>query len=130
MQEWKKLKNNLLLNLGENYVVFSLEDDDDDNDEDEDEKQINNNINSNNVDNSLNIKNFSVNTQQKMYKILPSDCPITIGRSSENNIYIDDDMLSRILYTIDYNNEKWYIQDGYAKNGINEEEIKKSTNIS
>ena len=130
MQEWTELKNNLLLNLGENYVVFSLEDDDDDNDEDEDEKQINNNINSNNVDNSLNIKIFSVNTQQKMYKILPSDCPITIGRSSENNIYIDDDMLSRILYTIDYNNEKWYIQDGYAKNGINEEEIKKSTNGS
>ena len=130
MQEWTELKNNLLLNLGENYVVFSLEDDDDDNDEDEDEKQINNNINSNNVDNSLNIKIFSVNTQQKMYKILPSDCPITIGRSSENNIYIDDDMLSRILYTIDYNNEKWYIQDGYAKNGISEEEIKKSTNGS
>ena len=128
MQEWTELKNNLLLNLGENYVVFSLGDDDDDNDEDE--KQINNKINNNNVDNSLNIKIFSVNTQQKMYKFLPSDCPITIGRSSENNIYIDDDMLSRIHCTIDFNNEKWYIQDGYAKNGISEEEIKKSTNGS
>ena len=128
MQEWTELKNNLLLNLGENYVVFSLGDDDDDNDEDE--KQINNKINNNNVDNSLNIKIFSVNTQQKMYKFLPSDCPITIGRSSENSIYIDDDMLSRIHCTIDFNNEKWYIQDGYAKNGISEEEIKKSTNGS
>ena len=124
IQEWVELKNNLLINLGENYLVFSLGDDDDDNVEDK--KQIKYTIN----DNSLNIKIFSVNTQQKTHKFLPSDCPITIGRSSENNIYIDDDMLSRVHCTIDYNNEKWFIQDGYVKNGINDEEIKKSTNGS
>ena len=117
MKEWTELKNNLLLNLGENYLVFSLGDDDND----EDEKQIKNTIN----DNSLNIKIFSVNTQQKMYKFLPSDCPITIGRSSENNIYIDDDMLSRIHCTIDYKNEKWYIQDGYAKMELMKKKLKK-----
>ena len=79
-------------------------------------------------DNSLNIKIFSLNTNIKSYKFFPSQCPITIGRSKDNNIYIDDDMLSRIHCTIDFGNEKWFIQDGYAKNGLNEEEIKKSTN--
>ena len=80
------------------------------------------------IDNSINIKIFSLSSQIKSYKFLPSKCPITIGRSKDNHIYIDDDMLSRIHCTIDYGNEKWYIQDGYAKNGLKEEEIKKSTN--
>ena len=122
IQEWTELKNNLLLNIGENYIVFSFGEDDE---EEENEKEM---IDKN--DNSLNIKIFSINTQQKLYKFLPSDCPITIGRSTDNNISIDDDMLSRIHCTIDYNNDKWYINDGYAKNGIQEEEIKKSTNNS
>ena len=126
IQEWTELVNNLLLNIGENYIVFSFGDEDDD--EEEDEK--NNNINYTKDDNSLNIKIFSLNAKQKIYKLLPSDCPITIGRSSENNIYIDDDMLSRIHCTIDFSNNKWYIQDGLAKNGIQDDEIKKSTNGS
>ena len=123
IQEWTELKNNLLLNIGENYIVFSLGEDDEE--EEENEKEFNDKN-----ENSLNIKIFSVNTQQKVYKFLPSDCPITIGRSNDNNIFIDDDMLSRIHCTIDYNNEKWYVNDGFAKNGIQEEEIKKSTNNS
>ena len=120
IQEWTELKNNLLLNIGENYIVFSLGDD-----EEENEKEINDRNYS-----SLNIKIFSVYAEQKLYQFLPSNCPITIGRSSDNSIFIEDDMLSRIHCTIDYNNEKWYINDGYAKNGIREEEIKKSTNNS
>ena len=126
IQEWTELVNNLLLNIGENYIVFSFGDEEDE--EEEDEK--NNNINYNKGDNSLNIKIFSLNAKQKVYKLLPSDCPITIGRSSENSIYIDDDMLSRIHCTIDFSNNKWYIQDGLAKNGIQDDEIKKSTNGS
>jgi hypothetical protein len=126
IQEWTELVNNLLLNIGENYIVFSFGDED--NEEEEDEK--NNNISYNKDDNSLNIKIFSLNAKQKIYKLLPSDCPITIGRSNENNIYIDDDMLSRIHCTIDFSNDKWYIQDGLAKNGIQDDEIKKSTNGS
>ena len=130
IQEWTELRNNLLLNIGENYIVFSLGEDDDE----EEEKEINyinnNNKEEYNENNSLKIKIFSINTQPKLYKLLPSNCPVTIGRNSENNIYIDDDMLSRIHCTIDFQNEKWYIQDGYAKNGLQEEEIKKSTNGS
>ena len=124
IQDWTELKNNLLLNIGENYIVFSLGEDDE---EEENEKEMDD-INKN--DNSLNIKIFSMNSQQKIFKLLPSDCPVTIGRSSENTIYIDDDMLSRIHCTIDYNNEKWYINDGFAKSGEQEEEVKKSTNGS
>ena len=124
IQDWTELKNNLLLNIGENYVVFSLGEDEE---EEEDEKEMDD---ANKNDNSLNIKIFSMNSQQKIYKFLPSDCPVTIGRSSENTIYIDDDMLSRIHCTIDYNNEKWYINDGFVKGGEQEEEMKKSTNGS
>ena len=123
IQNWTELKSNLLLNIGENYIVFSYGDEDD-------EENINNINNINNNENSLNIKIFSMNTQQRIYQLLPSDCPITIGRSSDNNIVIDDDMLSRIHCTIDYMNEKWYIQDGFAKKGIEDKDIQKSTNGS
>lgn len=120
IQEWTEIKNNFLVNIGENYIVLSFDDDEEDENE--------NNINNDNKLDYLNIKIFSLNTQIKNYKFLPTDCPITIGRSNENDIYIDDDILSRIHCTIDYGNNKWYIQDGYAKNGLREEEIKKSTN--
>ena len=132
IQEWTEIKNNFLLNIGENYLILSFEDDED--------NEYENNISSKKINknklyekklenlNFINIKIFSFNTQIKNYKFFPSDCPITIGRSNENNIFIDDNMLSRIHCTIDYGNEKWYIQDGFARNGLKEEEIKKSTN--
>ena len=124
IQDWTELKNNLLLNIGDNYLVFSLGEDDED---EEDEKKMDD---TNKNDNTLNIKIFSMNSQQKMYKFFPTDCLVTIGRSSDNTIYIDDDMLSRIHCTIVYNNEKWYINDGFVKSGEKEKEIKKSTNGS
>ena len=114
IQEWTEIKNNLLLNIGENYLVFSSEFEDEDN--------INNDI-------CLHIKLFSMK-EQKMFTLNPDKCPITIGRNNDNNIVIDDDMLSRYHCTIDFNKDKWYIQDGYAKNGLQEDEIKKSTNGS
>jgi hypothetical protein len=126
IQEWTELKNNLLLNIGENYLVFSIGDD-----EEENEKEEENNKIDNKKENSfyLNVKVFSTKTQ-KIFTLTPDNCPVTIGRSSDNGIVIDDDMLSRIHCTIDFDKDKWYIQDGYAKNGLQEEEIKKSTNGS
>jgi hypothetical protein len=126
IQEWTELKSNLLLNIGENYIVFSFGDDE--NEELEEEKNVDNNINKENY-NYLNVKVFSLKTQ-KIFTLTPDNCPVTIGRSSDNSICIDDDMLSRIHCTIDFEKDKWYIQDGYAKNGLQEEEIKKSTNGS
>ena len=132
IQEWTELKNNLLLNIGENYIVFSVGDDEDEEREKEEGINSDNNINNENNDNNincLNIKIFSMKSQ-KIFTISPDNCPCTIGRSSDNSIIIDDDMLSRIHCTIDFDKDKWYIQDGYAKNGLQEEEIKKSTNGS
>ena len=121
IQEWTEIRNNLLINIGENYLVFSLGEE-----ELEETDNINNNINN---DNCLNIKIFSMK-EQHVFTLYPDNCPVTIGRNNENNIVIEDDLLSRIHCTIDFNNDKWYIQDGYAKNGIKDGEIKKSTNGS
>ena len=61
IQEWTELKNNLLLNIGENYIVFSLGDEE----EEENEKDKNNKNKFNNEnDNCLNIKIFSTKTQK------------------------------------------------------------------
>ena len=127
IQEWTELKNNLLLNIGENYIVFSFGDDEDE-EKEMNEKNNKDNIN-NDYNNCLNVKIFSMKSQ-KIFTLTPDNCPCTIGRSSDNSIVIDDDMLSRIHCTIDFNKDKWFIQDGYAKNGLKEEEIKKSTNGS
>ena len=115
-----EIKNNLLLNIGENYLIFSI------GDANVEEKEIDEN--NNKVDDILNIKIVSANTQQKIFKISPSDCPIKIGRKVDNNISIEDNMLSRVHCTINYNNNKWYIQDGNETNSIQKEGIKKSTN--
>ena len=130
IQEWTELKNNLLLNIGENYIVFSLGDDENEEKEKDKEEDINGkNTFKNENNNCLNVKIFSTKTQN-IYSLTPDNCPVTIGRSSENNIVIDDVMLSRIHCTIDFDKDKWYIQDGYARNGLQEEETKKSTNGS
>ena len=134
IQEWTELKNNLLLNIGDNYIVFSLGDEEDEEKEIGKEKEESSNINNiknENLENDicLNVKIFSMKNH-KIFTLTPDNCPATIGRSSDNSIVIDDDMLSRIHCTIDFDKNKWYIQDGYAKNGLQEEEIKKSTNGS
>ena len=125
IQEWTEINNNLLLNIGENYIVFSSEIEENDK-----IQNIDNNINNNiNNDICLHLKIFSMK-EQKIFTLKSDNCPISIGRNNDNYIVIDDDMLSRNHCTIDFNNGKWYIQDGYAKNGLKEEEIKKSTNGS
>ena len=132
IQEWAEIKNNLLLNIGENFIVFSLGDEEgEEKEKEENLNDNNNNIKNENIDNDtcLNIKIFSMKSQ-KIFTLTPDNCPATIGRNSDNSIVIDDDMLSRIHCTIDFDKNKWYIQDGFAKNGLQEEEIKKSTNGS
>ena len=131
IQEWTEIKNNLLLNIGENFIVFSLGDEENEEKEKEELNEDNNDIKNENVENDicLNIKIFNMENQ-KIFTLSPDNCPAIIGRNSDNSIVIDDDMLSRFHCTIDFDKNKWYIQDGYAKNGLQEEEIKKSTNGS
>ena len=124
--DWTEIKNNFLLNIGENYLVFSLGL--------EKENDINENYifnNDNNEDeNFLNIKIFSSNSNQNSFVFSPKDSPFTIGRKEENRIYIEDNMLSRIHCTIKYKNNKWFIIDGYITEQNELEENKKSTNGS
>ena len=131
IQELTEIKNNLLLNIGENFIVFSLGDEENEEKEKEELNEDNNDIKNENLENDicLNIKIFNMKNQ-KIFTLSPDNCPATIGRNSDNSIVIDDDMLSRFHCTIDFDKNKWYIQDGYAKNGLQEEEIKKSTNGS
>ena len=102
----EKIKDNLLINIGETYIVFSF-----------------------NADNEkeLIIKVFTGEEQCNTYSFSADNqkC-IIIGRdSSLCNVIIEDKMLSRIHCCVNYkekNNEKgWYIEDGNMKG-------KKSTN--
>ena len=116
INDWVEIKNNFLLNIGENYLIFSLIKDEDIND------------NSNNY--FLNIKLFSVSSGQSTFDFKKDNSPITIGRKQENNIYIEDNMLSRIHCTIKNEENKWYLIDGYINNEGGNNSIKKSTNGS
>ena len=121
--DWVEIKNNFLLNIGENYLVFSLGY--------ENERDISENYilkyNKSKNDNILNVKIFSYNPNNKNFSFTSDNSPFTIGRKDENAINIEDNMLSRIHCTVKYKNNKWYIQDGDERE---EGERKKSTNGS
>ena len=102
----EKIKDNLLINIGETYIVFSFNNDN---------------------ENELIIKLFSGEEQQSSYTFNSENqkC-IIIGRDSYLcDIIIDDKMLSRVHCCINYKEkgeEKgWYIKDGNLQG-------KKSTN--
>ena len=98
-----KIKDNLLINIGETYIVFSF------NDKNE---------------NDLMIKLFTGDEQCNTYIFNCDNQPcIIIGRNSSLcDIIIEDKMLSRVHCCINYKENKgWYIKDGNIKG-------KKSTN--
>ena len=117
INDWIEIKNNFLLNIGENYLIFSLIKEEDINDD-----------NSNSY--FLNIKLFSVSSGQNTFTFKKENSPITIGRKRENDIYIEDNMLSRIHCTIKYEDNKWFLNDGCINNEDGNNNIKKSTNGS
>lgn len=121
--DWVEIKNNFLLNIGENYLVFSIGL----------ENEINENYINNNIYDKgklLILKIFSSYSDKNSLVFSPSDSPFSIGRKGENKIYIEDNMLSRIHCTIKYKNNKWFIIDGSINEQNDFEENKKSTNGS
>ncbi len=102
----EKIKDNLLINIGETYIVFSFNNDN---------------------ENELTIKLFTGDEQRNSYSFnCDNQKCIIIGRdSSLCDVIIDDKMLSRVHCCINYKekeNEKgWYIKDGNLQG-------KKSTN--
>ena len=105
IDEWMEIKNNSIINVGNNYMVFSI----------------------NIENNEINIKIYNDNTKLDVYSFLPNKSPFKLGRSEDNEIYINDNMLSRVHCTVDCIEGKWYIIDGAVENdGC----VKKSTNGS
>ena len=117
---WIEIKNNLLLNIGENYIVFTIGL--------EDEIIMNENYSNkkqSDYENLLNVKIFSGDVKHGVVSFSPSKSPISIGRSPDCDILIDDNMLSRTHCVVEFKNDKWFIQDGF----VNERgEVRKSTN--
>lgn len=112
-----KIKQNLLMNIGDNYIVFTLGL--------EEDLLLNENYhNPNSYDNVINIKIFSGNIKHGMLTFHPNRLPLKIGRSPDCEIFIDDNMLSRVHCTVTFDQE-WKIQDGSVIQG---EGIRKSTN--
>lgn len=120
INNWTLIKNNLLLNVGENYVVFTLGIEDD-----LLMSESYANKNPKEYENMLNIKIFSGNIKHGVLSFVPSKSPFTLGRSPDCEILIDDSMLSRIHSTIEFRDGDWYINDG---NALDRESVKKSTN--
>jgi len=113
-----KIKDNFLINIGETYIVFSLNKNEEEN---ENNKEID-------EKNKINIKVFSGDEKCDNYNF---DCfsnpTIIIGRNEYCDVSIDDKMLSRVhcsVYFVDSEKEEeggWYLKDGNL-------EGKKSTN--
>ena len=117
---WIEIKNNFLLNIGENYIVFTIGL--------EDEMLMSENYSNkkqSDYENLLNVKIFSGDIKHGVVSFSPSKSPISIGRSPDCDILIDDNMLSRTHCIVEFKNDKWFIQDGF----VNERgEVRKSTN--
>ena len=120
-----KLKDNFLINIGETYIVFSLNQNFEDNEnENQNETESRTEIRKN----FINIKVFSGDEKCDNYNFdYFSNPTILIGRNAFCDIIIEDKMLSRVhcsVFFVDSENEDekgWYLKDGNL-NG------KKSTN--
>ena len=116
--DWVEIKNNFLINIGENYIVFTLGKDEDI------LLDENNNYDNENPEKMINLKIFSGNIRHGNLRFSPKQSPFIIGRSEECDVIIDDNMLSRFHCSIEFRDDRWYITDGYIDNN----NIKKSTN--
>jgi len=98
-----KIENNILINIGANYLVISIENDI------LIIKIFNNSISENNnteEDKKFIIKKFKINFN--------TDKVITIGRNKKCDVSIDDMMMSKIQSCIKYNSKEkaFYLYDG------------------
>ena len=117
---WVEIKNNFLLSIGENYIVFNIGIDEDMLISEKDDKEYNENM--------ISLKIFSGNIKHGNFCFGPEQSPFIIGRSPEADVIIDDSLLSRFHCTIKYSEDKWYIIDGIYDKNLNG--MKNSTNGS
>ena len=96
-----KIKNNLLINIGETFIVFTINEDKEKRDD-------------------IILKIFTGNEQSEIFEFNPKKKNIIIGRDITSDVYIEDKMLSRkhcyIYYEKNENNNEggsyWSIKDG------------------
>ena len=109
-KELRQKKDNLLINIGETFIVFTINENEEKND-------------------IIILKIFTGNEKSEIFEFKPEKKVIIIGRDTSSDIYIEDKMLSRKHCYIYYENKgnnseeknNWFIKDGDI-NG------KKSTN--
>ena len=96
-----KIKNNLLINIGETFIVFTINEDKEKSDD-------------------IILKIFTGNGQSEIFEFNPKKKNIIIGRDINCDVYMEDKMLSRkhcyIYYEKSENNNEgrsnWFIKDG------------------
>ena len=109
-----KIKDNTLINIGNNYVVFTLGVDELEPEE--------NNIFSREKEKILSVKVFGGELVNYSYAFNQSQFKkIYIGNNEECNIVLDDNLLDDFHCTIEYKKEiGWVINDGYnQKHSVN-----------
>lgn len=123
------LKDNSLIHIGDSYIVCSLGIEEEILISENDMK-LPSSASNNTYSNLLNLKIFSGNAKYDPINFQPSKSAIKIGRSLDNEVVIDDNMLSRVHCTIEHKNPiGWVIQDGhFTKNHQGQHEVKHSTN--
>ena len=100
------IKENSIINIGDSYIIFSFKIQNDTSSENE------------NNDEYLYLKIYNGKKEyepiviSKFNKIL-----YTIGRAENNDIIIEDNMLSRQHCYIYYDNNNWYFKDGKLNGG-------------
>ena len=100
------IKENNIINIGDSYIVFSF--------------KMENDISTENESNDESLYLKIYNGKRKYEPIIiKNKCDTklyTIGRSENNDVMIEDNMLSREHCFIYYDKKNWYIKDG-NKNG-------------
>jgi pSer/pThr/pTyr-binding forkhead associated (FHA) protein len=96
-----KIKNNLLINIGDTFIVFSFKENDEKNE-------------------NIILKIFTGNEQSEIFEFNSEKKIIIFGRETSCDVHIEDKLLSRkhcyIYYNENENNNEesncWYIKDG------------------
>lgn len=120
--DWLQLKNKSLINIGENYIVFTWGFDS--------EMQIMEKFSghtSESYQDIINVKIFSGDIKHGMVQFTPDKEMFTIGRNHDCDIPINDNLLSRVHCTVKYKDGYWYLRDGSV---LEDNKYKKSTNSS
>ena len=120
-----KIKDNFLINIGETYIVFSLNQNEKESEKDIENDEVKEEQNDSNI---ISIKVFFGDEKCENYNFdYFSNPTILIGRNEFCDVVIEDKMLSRVhcsIYFVESEKEEergWYLKDGNL-NG------KKSTN--